>query len=659
MSIELQEDLAPEAAALQELAGELVEAALATRRSEALLVRAQASLLAWLSVGERSAQGGYSRLSDLVLITIGMSARTVRDRLRLHRLFQYLPGLEVAFIQGKVSLCQIGAAAPIFQAIEPGDAESATRWIDIAGWVTVRAMQREVRHQKRKGLLKAEPEAEGQRVSFRAPVGFRVAWDEGIDLARRQIGGDAPVHECVAAILAESGFAGLGPKQRQSTFPRERGIGVRPRRLVPHNPDAIARARKTLRQTFAAIKDVKELVGSGEPRSVHEAIEALRQIERLRAPHQVLFCHLIRDLRATYAMDLLGYRSMAELVEDLFGLSERSARNRVAESLLFESSREIETAFGRGDISLMQAHLIKKIAAGARVDPFIDRARDVTWRQLQREARILDLLRKCGLGRVSRGPLPDSRVEEALIEALGGDAEAIEGRLRERGLPPLPADGSSDPAENCILMERIEALVEMAVLALWDEIPDTIAGKERQMFAASPQETAISFWAPDSVAHDFLHAVAKIRLRVRPHLASWMAVVQILSDAEEAWLRHDPKRRPGGARVFERDNYRCIVPGCSSRSHLEDHHNEFLSQGGSDELDNRSTLCHGHHRRGVHRGRIRISGPARHRLRFEIGCRPDGPPILVLDGEKIVRSAFVPSWFGVLSSRPGKGGVEP
>ncbi len=85
------------------------------------------------------------------------------------------------------------------------------------------------------------------------------------------------------------------------------------------------------------MKDVEELVESREPSPPTMRSSALRQIHLLRAPQKVLFARLVRDLRRTHAMDLLGYRSMAELVEDRLQPSERSARNRVAESLLFET----------------------------------------------------------------------------------------------------------------------------------------------------------------------------------------------------------------------------------------------------------------------------------------------------------------------------------
>ncbi|MDH3213787.1 MAG: HNH endonuclease [Myxococcales bacterium] len=88
--------------------------------------------------------------------------------------------------------------------------------------------------------------------------------------------------------------------------------------------------------------------------------------------------------------------------------------------------------------------------------------------------------------------------------------------------------------------------------------------------------------------------------------------------------------------MFERDGWRCTVPGCSSYRNLHDHHIIFRSAGGSNALTNRTTLCAAHHLRGVHAGVVRCRGEAPADLRFELGVRGDGPPLLRYEpGERI------------------------
>jgi len=80
--------------------------------------------------------------------------------------------------------------------------------------------------------------------------------------------------------------------------------------------------------------------------------------------------------------------------------------------------------------------------------------------------------------------------------------------------------------------------------------------------------------------------------------------------------------------VFARDGWRCAVPGCTSMQNLHDHHIRFRSAGGSNDLDNRLTVCAAHHLRGIHAGLVRCSGQAPDTLRWELGIRPDAPPLL-------------------------------
>ena len=116
------------------------------------------------------------------------------------------------------------------------------------------------------------------------------------------------------------------------------------------------------------------------------------------------------------------------------------------------------------------------------------------------------------------------------------------------------------------------------------------------------------------------------------------AVEAMLDHALAAWEEstavHSSLRR--AHRVFERDGWRCTVPGCSSYRNLQDHHVRFRSAGGGDELENRTTLCAWHHLRGVHAGTVRCSGRAPAALRFELGVRGGGrPPLAVYTAAEV------------------------
>jgi len=110
------------------------------------------------------------------------------------------------------------------------------------------------------------------------------------------------------------------------------------------------------------------------------------------------------------------------------------------------------------------------------------------------------------------------------------------------------------------------------------------------------------------------------------------ALDAMLEHCFETWALPNAKV-PRDHRVFERDGWRCTVPGCSSYRNLHNHHIEYRSHGGPDDGWNRTTLCAAHHQRAVHQGigRIRIRGRAPDGLHYELPLVTYGP------GERIFR----------------------
>ena len=87
--------------------------------------------------------------------------------------------------------------------------------------------------------------------------------------------------------------------------------------------------------------------------------------------------------------------------------------------------------------------------------------------------------------------------------------------------------------------------------------------------------------------------------------------------------------------VFTRDGFRCTVPGCSSFRELHAHHVRWRSAGGGDEAWNLTTLCAWHHLRGVHTGRVRVTGRAPNALLYELGVRPGRAPLVRYGAQEI------------------------
>jgi hypothetical protein len=185
--------------------------------------------------------------------------------------------------------------------------------------------------------------------------------------------------------------------------------------------------------------------------------------------------------------------------------------------------------------------------------------------------------------------------------------------------------------------QEAERWIEHATSVTVRRLEEDVEERDRQAGAqdTAQQETCEIFWlAPEDVARLFRATLCSVRRRIERATgrlpSEGEAFGAMLDHAWVAWggERGDERRVRAAWRVFARDGWRCTVPGCSSYRNLHDHHIRFRSAGGSNDESNRTTLCAWHHLRGVHAGRVRVTGQAPEGLRFELGLRAGRPPLL-------------------------------
>jgi hypothetical protein len=406
----------------------------------------------------------------------------------------------------------------------------------------------------------------------------------------------------------------------------------------------MARLGKTLGELAAYLKEIKRIDSSGPPSDVFEAIDQFHKMRRMEKPLRIFEARLLRDLRVTRAVYALGFRRVSDFLEDHLGLSERAARSKAADAELFEDIPSMEEAYVRGEVSLGQAHRIKSLTYGRGDKAYIRRASEVTDRQFDWEYRFQIHLRQCFPELASRfqGPLPQPGLEEALIVELCGKGwkkEEIEIELCRREIAPLQEGCSLDPAENRVVMHRLEALLDLLIATRWadrPEVDDRLLPRDRQTFGLKRTPVYIRVRVPRETAADWRGAIKTIQARLGPFTPEWKAALVLFAHVHEEWSRVDPESKPTQWKVLKRDKYLCQAPGCPKRGTLESHHMEYLSQGGSDEDWNKVILCHGDHQHEVHTGYARVSGEAPQAVKWELGCRPGHEPLLILNGEKIV-----------------------
>jgi len=127
--------------------------------------------------------------------------------------------------------------------------------------------------------------------------------------------------------------------------------------------------------------------------------------------------------------------------------------------------------------------------------------------------------------------------------------------------------------------------------------------------------------------------------------AEWECVEHVLEAFVAAWSVRKTAAWQRRYRIFERDGWRCRVPGCSSRANLQVHHVVFRSNGGGEDDGNLATLCATHHLRGIHQGRLRCHALPDGLLAWEFAPDPvDGP---------LLRYVEDVSWEAAQGAEPG------
>jgi len=201
-----------------------------------------------------------------------------------------------------------------------------------------------------------------------------------------------------------------------------------------------------------------------------------------------------------------------------------------------------------------------------------------------------------------------------------------------------------------------------ALLVAQDATPADVADRIAKAAATTWQQTAREsgaeekrknrargrrrLWGPTDANETIAVAIASARalaLQGGRAITPGEALACIADHFRIVWSEHDRlcdgesgRRMRERREVLGRCGGLCAVPGCS-RAAVHDHHIVFRSQGGSDELRNRTGLCAAHHLRGVHGGRLKVVGCAGERLLWSVEGDGDAFGLWVTEGEDDLR----------------------
>ena len=588
---------------------------------------------------------GFARLGDYVLERLGLSARRARALVSMARRLDPLPRIAAAFEAGEITRSKVALLVRV--ATTGTEAE----WLERARVSTVRRLDRAVRDalaaEAGAGAVRSraaagddnlipgqgdaitadDEDASGEWIDLSIPVRLRPVWDQAIELARRASGAPDPAWACAEVIAADflSGVPDLAVLLARAI---NRGVDAAVDPVVEARAPRDGASHLSMQEGTELFEEVLDAleneIGSRrwlppveglevrlprttdpQPDDSPRAIDGrLRELVRLR---QNIAWHQGRLLRLFVGRRLyaeLGFPSFSRYCSESAGIGVRRAWELVGLERRLWLLPRVAAEYRSGALSWVRAATIARVATEATEEAWLRLAGSVTVRRLEEEVALAERTEESRLA----GALPIGTPPVGLARPPGLDADGRVQLLAPAGRART-ADGGATP----------------------NGATDSAHGDRVQMSVDRSGSTRLRFWAPVDVAALWHQAirVARARLaqpsgdsRATPP-ADWQAVELLLTSFIDAWgIRTDPAWRRNH-RIFERDGWRCRVPGCSSRRNLQVHHVVFRSQGGGEGDDNLAVLCAAHHLRGIHQDRLRCHALPDGLLAWEFAPDPD------------------------------------
>jgi len=564
------------------------------------LRRAFAALAGRLVATRAYERLGYARLGDYARERLGVSARTLQDLARVDSQLGELPRLEAALGSGGLAWSRVRLVARV---ATPDDERG---WIARARTRSVRQLEREVRAVERGALGQGEAGAGGAdgvegdaRVRLQVPPSVVFKWHRACRDAQR-VAGESVTRATVLEWMTAEVLAGL-PAEVVGAGEAQHAAGAGPLELMPQRADARtdpAREESVVvaPRSLAPPPFVRALVDGLDEIDAFELDARLRRAVRLEQRRDAELASLLRAVTSAEFEWSGAWRSLEGCACELLGISPRKARALLRIERVGDRCPALREAFRDGALSWAQAQQVARLALGGEGDEghlalWVRWARTVSFRKLEDTVQAA-----LALGDPTSHP--DA---VAAAEAQAFAADAVEGTV----------------ADEAGVAER-QTCARPRVSEPW---PLTLNGP-REVIALFSATLCSVRLAVERESGRLLSAGEGFEMMLDHALQSWAV--------EDPWLRRRSRR---SLAIFERDGWRCTVPGCTSRRNLQLHHIRFRSAGGSDEAGNLTTLCAFHHLRGVHDGRVGIAGSAPDGLRFELGVRAGRQPLVRYDSD--------------------------
>jgi hypothetical protein len=548
-------------------------------------LRAVLARIAWhLVVASAWERIGYARLSDYAAERLGLSARWVRSFALVGGAFRVFPGLEEALASGTLGWTK----ARLLASLPRG--EDAVGWIARAKQVTAEQLSKMVRAADRGSVEAGGMEAETgpcRVFEARCSAEVRWKWHAARSAASRAAGRMLNVAEAAELIAAEV-LSAVPVDEDLDDDACDEADAAWSRLSDGVPPTAVSEASGAVPPTWDGYGLLQELLVGLEQADAFELDDRFRRALSLEQRLDGRVGPLLARVWNRWTPRMLGYRTREDYARERLGMDPTRARALVRLERAAAASEPFARAYRSGALSWVKADLLVPLVSadplGGFIEDWIGWAGQVTVRRLREDVEWALALED---------------TERETFRRTGGlppEARGEEGRDREIRAQDRNPEGDTLPA----------------------------AGLDRE-------SCSVRFFGPAQVVQLFRAVVCTVRRRMESDVGGLptegQALGAMLDHVLSCWGVRDGKVA-ARHRIFDRDGWRCAVPGCTSMQNLHDHHIRFRSAGGSNAPENRVALCAFHHLRGVHAERLRCVGRAPDGLTWQMGLRPGAAPLV-------------------------------
>ncbi len=359
--------------------------------------------------------------------------------------------------------------------------------------------------------------------------------------------------------------------------------------------------------TLERLIEIETRAGAGGAAELHGSLCTLVSLED---EIKRRLGRLLAEIGSMGGWSRLRFAGAGHYAERRLGLSRGMAEERLRIWRALSAYPVLRRAYEQGRLRLEAAGRILRIVRGRAASDalqrrWVEHASDVTARRMRDEARVLisrAALEPPDAPGGSKAPAPEPCDDASWRESLRREPGRSRSRIHRLGLRAV-----ASPMPDTFHRMRLPANLAAAFMACVESARRRLARRAGSDPPGRP--SSLAAWAFDD------------RCRRVP---AWVGLLAMLEDFVETW--DDPRshpRRPD-REIHIRDGFRCIAPGCTSRSRLQVHHNRHRSRGGGEAAWNKCLVCTFHHLQGEHGDLAHCRGSAPLEMMWRLGRAGDG-----------------------------------